>query len=580
MTIPSDPPVVLFDGACNLCVASVRWIINHDRRERFRFASLQSDAAWRALADAGSSPELARTMDSVVVISHGRVHTHSDAALAIARELGFPWSLAAAARFIPRPLRDAVYSFVARNRISWFGRQTACMIPSPQLSARFLDLGESPPSDTLGTAHLPDPDRPGPGTTLRAWSQRLIFAYLFLHAFCFPIGHVPFTEPLADAYDAAVRSAVSAFASLFLDLTITVFPSGSGDTTFNYVQLLVFALTAILSASAWTMAVRGRAVSARAADAFTTYIRYFLSANLLSYGLVKVFPLQMSLPGPDRLLASYGDSSPMGLLWTFIGASPGFQIFSGAFETLAGLLLVFRRTTLLGTLVALAVMLNVVAFNVFYDVPVKIFSSHLLLMSLFLLWPHLPRLAAFLLLNLPSQPVVLGPPARRPWTRRAAVFGKIAFVACFAVYPAVLNWNDLRTDGLLAPKAAWHGLYRVESFSRDGKSGCDNPDAQRWVRVGVTSQGQYAFIAIQNADGTSRRWGANVNADPPAFALMKREDAEPPTLEFSMPDDQTLRLQGNFQGAAVVAVLKRLPDEESTLLGRGFRWINEHPFNR
>ncbi len=129
-------PLILFDGVCNLCNASVAWIIRHDRRDVFRFASLQSPAGRAALAAAAPSGGIP---DSVVLIDGGRMYTRSNAAIEIARGLGFPWSLAAAGLMVPRPLRDALYSTVARNRYRWFGKRAACMMPTPELRARFLD---------------------------------------------------------------------------------------------------------------------------------------------------------------------------------------------------------------------------------------------------------------------------------------------------------------------------------------------------------------------------------------------------------------------------------------------------------
>ncbi len=133
---PDAGPVVLFDGVCNVCDATVRWIIRRDRRGVFRFASLQSRAGRAALERAGVTGAMP---DSVVLIDGGRVLTKSDAALGIAARLGPPWSLAGVlGRWAPRRLRDGVYAFIARNRYRWFGRKDACMMPDPGLRSRFL----------------------------------------------------------------------------------------------------------------------------------------------------------------------------------------------------------------------------------------------------------------------------------------------------------------------------------------------------------------------------------------------------------------------------------------------------------
>src|SRR5437899_11151387 len=102
--------------------------------------------------------------------------------------------------------------------------------------------------------------------------------------------------------------------------------------------------------------------------------------------------MQFPPPALDRLVQPFGDASPMGLAWTFVGASPAYEIFTGTGELLGGLLLTMQRTTLLGALVAAGVMAHVVALNFCYDVPVKLFSSHLLALALWLMIPDARRL--------------------------------------------------------------------------------------------------------------------------------------------------------------------------------------------
>jgi uncharacterized membrane protein YphA (DoxX/SURF4 family) len=111
------------------------------------------------------------------------------------------------------------------------------------------------------------------------------------------------------------------------------------------------------------------------------YVRYVLAAAMLGYGMAKVFKSQFPAISDMRLMQPYGDSSPMALLWNFMGFSTAYTIFVGAAEVLGGLLLLFRRTATLGALVVIAVMSNIVMLNFCYDVPVKLYSVHLWLMA-------------------------------------------------------------------------------------------------------------------------------------------------------------------------------------------------------
>ena len=114
-------------------------------------------------------------------------------------------------------------------------------------------------------------------------------------------------------------------------------------------------------------------------------LRLMLGSALLTYGFYKIFPLQFPPPTAEQLAVTYADSSPMGLLWRFMGASKAYSTFGGLAEAVPGLLLLFRRTATLGALGATAVLLNVVALNLSYDVTVKLYSMELLLMALSLL---------------------------------------------------------------------------------------------------------------------------------------------------------------------------------------------------
>ena len=128
-------PVLLFDGVCNLCHGTVRFVLDRDRAARFRFAPLQSDVGRALLANFALDPD---ATDTVVLIDAAGAHTRSDAALRTARALGAPWSWLWPLAVIPRPLRDAAYDFVARHRYRWFGKKDACPLPRPEWRDRFL----------------------------------------------------------------------------------------------------------------------------------------------------------------------------------------------------------------------------------------------------------------------------------------------------------------------------------------------------------------------------------------------------------------------------------------------------------
>lgn len=136
--VPDEHPVVLFDGVCNLCEGSVKFLIRRDPEGLFRFAPLQSEVADTLLADHEVDPD---ALDSVVLVEEDSVYTKSDAVLRAARHLGGIYGPLWATRVLPRSFRDGVYDFVADRRYGWFGKKDACMMPTPDLRSRFLAGG-------------------------------------------------------------------------------------------------------------------------------------------------------------------------------------------------------------------------------------------------------------------------------------------------------------------------------------------------------------------------------------------------------------------------------------------------------
>lgn len=138
-------PTILFDGVCNLCHSAVNRLIRIDQKKKFRFASLQSKVAQSLLRDfgVGSIPT-----KSVVLIDERGIHFRSEAVLLTLKHLGFPYALGTVAMLLPSFLRDGIYNWIAQHRYRWFGVQTQCLEPTPELRGRFLDSSEPRTEET------------------------------------------------------------------------------------------------------------------------------------------------------------------------------------------------------------------------------------------------------------------------------------------------------------------------------------------------------------------------------------------------------------------------------------------------
>jgi|GEM_PF-372131 len=146
-----DGPVLLFDGVCNLCTASVRFVLANERGHELRFAPLHSPPAERVLANAGVV-DTSALPDSMTLVDADGVHTCSGAALRLCRHLRAPWRWFAVLRIVPRPLRDAVYRVIAKHRYRVFGKSETCALPRPGDLERFLVTEATAETTTETTA--------------------------------------------------------------------------------------------------------------------------------------------------------------------------------------------------------------------------------------------------------------------------------------------------------------------------------------------------------------------------------------------------------------------------------------------
>ncbi len=128
--------LVIFDGVCKLCAKSVQFILRHEKDQILQFAPLQSATGARLMRELGLDPDEANTF---VLIAHGRAFVKSDAAIHLSQFLRSGWRLLGVIKIIPRPIRDWFYDVVARNRYQWFGRSDECMVPTPEIRARFIE---------------------------------------------------------------------------------------------------------------------------------------------------------------------------------------------------------------------------------------------------------------------------------------------------------------------------------------------------------------------------------------------------------------------------------------------------------
>jgi uncharacterized membrane protein YphA (DoxX/SURF4 family) len=413
---------------------------------------------------------------------------------------------------------------------------------------------------------------------------RAVFLYVLLFFFPLPSG-LAGPDFLSSVFDPLWHRVIPWAGRTFLGLQITNFSNGSGDTLYDWVRIGTMAVLALLGAIVWSILDRRRPNYATLGGWAHLFLRYAVAISMVTYGVSKVIKLQFPTPGYSRLTETYGESSPMGLLWTFMGFSTAYTFFAGASELLGGLLLFFRRTATLGAIVTAAVMANIALLNFCYDVPVKIGSLHLLIAALLLLIPDLRRLFDAVVLGRAT-----GPANDLEPHPASANMRRIAFGLKMLIIIAVLGsqfWQAAeykRTIGNRANPKPPDGWYAVSSLRRDGVE---------LVPLATNGERWKTFVLLR---GYVRLWGFDhstrlfkVDGKPESeFALLPTNDiGETPAdakplarLRFQLAPDGHATLRGTFEGHQIDVAMTRENTTDFPLMKRGFHWVSEFPYNR
>jgi hypothetical protein len=342
--------------------------------------------------------------------------------------------------------------------------------------------------------------------------------------------------------------------------------NGSSDTSYAWITLLILFLWAVAGTIIWTVTDRKQKDYNTAYYWLTTFVRYYIAFMLINYGTIKLIHAQMLPPGLNRLMQPLGEFSPMGLAWTYFGYSKGYNIFIGMVEILSGFLL-FRKTVVLGALITMVVSINIMTANYFFDVPVKIISTALFLLSVFLLLPHIKPLFDFLVLGKSAHIDVLRKPEFvKPWKNKTLTAVKVAAISIFVLsqFSGVLNRQKLIKHYLR--KSPLYGIYQVESG-----------DNRR-----TAIPGDWAFIVFEyEGDATVRDVYYRKKKITPAIDAKQRKiSLNNYTLDYLILENGDILLTKAFGDRTEKVRLVKQQPEQFELRRRGFNWIQEYPYNR
>jgi hypothetical protein len=405
---------------------------------------------------------------------------------------------------------------------------------------------------------------------------RFAAAYLVLYFFPAPLSELEVAQPLVEPYERLWRPLVLWAGRRVFHLDLAALPNQSSDSHYAWVQVACCLVLAAVAAAVWTLLeLRRPEVGGR--EWLRGYLRVTLAVEMIQYGAVKVIQAQFQPLTPEGLLQPVGDMSPMGLLWAFMGASRVYNLFTGAVEMAGGLLLIPRRTALLGALVSVGALGNVVMLNIGYDVSVKLYAFHLFLAAAFLVAPDLRRLADLFLWNRPVEPRAIRPLFARRWLHRGTLAARAAFFAGIVALSLHEAYGTSRLRGA-EPKPPLYGIWEVDRFSLDGVERLPLwTDPLRWRRAVVGFEVLYLHLGDD-----SRRFYRL--ARDPAGGMLRLTSAgrekRTEVLSYRQAAPGLLSLAGRWDGHAVRAELRRGRDPASFPVNRGFHWIHEPAASR
>ncbi len=350
---------------------------------------------------------------------------------------------------------------------------------------------------------------------------------------------------------------------------------GSGDHTYAYITLFINIILAIFASIFWILLDRSRKNYNKIFYWFIVVLRIYLIFFMFAYGSVKLIQLQFPYPSLTRMMQPLGDFSPMGLAWTYLGYSKGFNLFMGIMEVSGGLLLIPRRTSTLGAFVTMGVMLHVAVMNFMYDIPVKIFSVHLTLIALFIFSTDLKRFINVFIKNKPTKTYAFYHPIKDKTYHKAIFWLKsICLILLIGAFLVKGLGNSRGKNNSTLPHL--YGVWEVTEYIKNGDT----------LQPLITDNERWRYLIIDRNKRTTVKTmnGAVHNYKFKSDSITKKVminiaglKSEKYNFNYELSGSDTLKLNGTLFLNDLNIQLKR---KELLLDSRGFNWINEKPFNR
>lgn len=419
---------------------------------------------------------------------------------------------------------------------------------------------------------------------------RLVFIYTILYCldavfiWLQPIGIFDRIEPLY----------VSLWQTLITWVSCVIFDSAKSatyhgwvfaDDLFGWLRVGCILVMTIAGTVLWSVLDRQRKNYLALQEWLRLLLRLVLAEALFSYGIAKILLTQFRPMSLITLLTPYGEQSPMDVLWRFMSYSPGYSIFAGLAEIVPALLLLVPRLATTAALIAIPVLVNVFVLNVCYDVRVKLYSFHLLLIAVILLTPDAVRLVSFLLnrnVGKRSVPRLFS----NQWCNTLSPYVVCALALCLFAHATKIHLRAAQSD---TRRSAFYGIWQVDEETVNGKP-CVPGTSERWEKLVfdrpnnmfiVRSGSQFNEMFVQISDDLKTMsvgqcdWNTSDSASNRSVRWLVRSD-----LSVKKIDDGRMTISGKYCGTSLEASLHRIDETKMPLLRQKFRWItNPEDYN-
>jgi hypothetical protein len=386
--------------------------------------------------------------------------------------------------------------------------------------------------------------------------------YLFFYMFPFP-----FMTAFGKILDPIVYFVGNKILNIKIPVVYHIFAL---DTTFEYVKIFTLFIASLVIATILKIAFSKRIKFELIYDTAVLYARYFVGLFMINYGITKLCSVQFSMPGYIKLESTFGESSPMGLLWAYMGYSKAYTVFIGILEAFFGALLLFKRTKTLGSLLAFGMLVNIVITDLCYDVPAKIFSIHLLILSVLIGAGEIKTVYSFFILHSHSQlPPIQGSESKY---RLARGISKGLLISGCIIFSSYHYLEHAFTNGVYAKQNKIDGLYKTELFVIENDTLAPiATDSIRWKSL-IISRGISRVTKMTDSTEIF-----NIVTDSLSSTItFSLENHTEQNYKLNYDDDKgKFKLKGIWKGKKVNAIFTKKTYKDYPLIKRGFHWVNE-----